>query len=56
MAVKNRVLKLSSALACVVVLSGCGYIFGDDGVFRDNSEDYKRAPETKVITNKVTPL
>ena len=24
----------------------CGYLFGDKGVFRDDSEDYKRAPET----------
>ena len=35
---------------CVISLSGCGYIFGDDGVFRDRSEDYKSAPETPVIS------
>ncbi len=34
------------ALASV---GGCGYLFGDDGMFRDPSEDYKRAPETPVI-------
>ncbi|MBE9537702.1 MAG: outer membrane protein assembly factor BamC [Proteobacteria bacterium] len=31
-------------------VSACGYIFGDDGVFRDPAEDYKKAPETSVIT------
>jgi outer membrane protein assembly factor BamC len=30
-------------------LGGCGYLFGDKGVFRDTSEDYKRAPEVPVI-------
>lgn len=30
--------------------SGCGYLFGDEGVFRDKTEDYKRAPESPVIT------
>lgn len=40
------------SLACLgmmMSLTGCGYLFGDDGVFRDKSEDYKRAPETPVI-------
>jgi outer membrane protein assembly factor BamC len=27
-------------------VGGCGYLFGDKGVFRDGSEDYKKAPET----------
>lgn len=39
-------------LACLgmtMSLTGCGYLFGDDGVFRDKSEDYKRAPEMPVI-------
>jgi len=26
-------------------VSGCSYLLGDDGVFRDKSEDYKKAPE-----------
>ncbi|MEM1111004.1 MAG: outer membrane protein assembly factor BamC [Pseudomonadota bacterium] len=30
-------------------LSGCGWLLGDDGVFRDPSNDYKQAPETAVI-------
>ena len=45
----NRCLKICGALACLVTLSGCGYLFGDKGVFPDTSEDYKRAPETSVI-------
>ncbi len=31
-------------------LTGCGYLFGDQGVFRDNSQDYKKAPEMAVIS------
>ncbi|MBA6412768.1 outer membrane protein assembly factor BamC [Parahaliea sp. F7430] len=37
---------------CTTLLAstaGCGYLFSDDGVFRDTSEDYKKAPETAVI-------
>ena len=30
-------------------LTGCGFLLGDNGVFRDRSEDYRRAPETPVI-------
>ena len=29
--------------------SGCGYLFGDKGVFRDRSEDYKKAHEVAVL-------
>ena len=44
-----RVVK--AALVSVFLLSstGCGYIFGDDGVFRDRSQDYKLAPETPPV-------
>ena len=31
-------------------LTACGYLFGDEGVFRDNSEDYKKAPELPVVS------
>ncbi|MFV0276148.1 MAG: outer membrane protein assembly factor BamC [Parahaliea sp.] len=36
---------------CSVLLSsaGCGYLFGDDGWFRDKSEDYQYAREAAVI-------
>jgi len=33
----------------LLLTAGCGYLFGDQGVFRDASEDYKKAPETEVI-------
>ena len=37
-------------LSCVLLLSsGCGYLFGDKGVFRDKSQDYKKAPEVPVV-------
>jgi outer membrane protein assembly factor BamC len=36
----------SAATICLLLLcSGCGYLFGDQGVFRDKSEDYKKSPE-----------
>jgi len=46
-------LKLWQAiLVCVPLLSGtgCGSVFGDKGVFRDRSQDYKRAPEAPPIS------
>jgi outer membrane protein assembly factor BamC len=30
--------------------TGCGSIFGDEGVFRDRSQDYKKAPQTPPVT------
>ena len=36
-------------LASLTVMAGCGYLFGDDGMFRDKSQDYKQAPELNVI-------
>lgn len=33
----------------LLVVGGCGYLFGDDGFFRDKSEDYKQAEELPVI-------
>jgi outer membrane protein assembly factor BamC len=32
----------------LLLLGGCGFLFGDEGVFRDRSEDYKKAPELPV--------
>lgn len=33
-------------LAAVILINpGCGYLFGDTGIFRDKSEDYKKSPE-----------
>lgn len=36
--------------ALALFIAGCGYIAGDDGVFRDRSEDYKKAPQTPPVT------
>ncbi|MDZ7782578.1 MAG: outer membrane protein assembly factor BamC [Halioglobus sp.] len=44
-----RVLRLAMPFAALLLAGGCGMIFGDDGVFRDRSEDYKQAPELPVL-------
>jgi len=36
--------------ALMLACTGCGYLFGDKGVFRDHSQDYKKAPELPVIS------
>jgi outer membrane protein assembly factor BamC len=36
-------------LVALTTLAGCGYIFGDEGIFRSRAEDYKRAPEMPII-------
>ena len=36
-------------IALLAIGTGCGYLFGDDGIFRDPSDDYKRAPELPVV-------
>lgn len=36
-------------VSAVAGLSGCGVLFGDDGVFRDSSEDYLKAEPLAVI-------
>jgi len=41
-----RRLALAGAL---LSLGGCGFMFGDEGVFRDRSEDYKQAPAVEPI-------
>jgi outer membrane protein assembly factor BamC len=43
---------LRPGLIVILLLScsGCGFLFGDKGKFRDRSEDYKRAPELPLIT------
>jgi outer membrane protein assembly factor BamC len=43
---------VKAVLVSILLLSstGCGYIFGDDGVFRDRSQDYKKAPETPPVS------
>jgi outer membrane protein assembly factor BamC len=44
-----KVLKTAVPAVLVVACSGCGYLFGDKGVFRDTSQDYKKAPELPVV-------
>lgn len=36
-------------LSCLFGLSGCGYLFGDSGYFRDSSNDYRNAEELPPI-------
>ena len=45
-----KAVKLTLVCALLLVCNGCGYLFGDKGVFRDNSEDYKKAPELPVVS------
>ncbi|MEM1190247.1 MAG: outer membrane protein assembly factor BamC [Pseudomonadota bacterium] len=43
--VTRRVGRPALILAVIAGLGGCGYLFGDKGVFRDGSKDYRRAEE-----------
>ena len=45
----RAILRTAMALALLPSLAGCGFLFGDEGMFRDRSEDYKQAPETPVL-------
>lgn len=38
-----------TALLLTASLAGCGYLFGDDGVFRDDVNDYRKAEELPPI-------
>ncbi|MFK7975094.1 MAG: outer membrane protein assembly factor BamC [Halioglobus sp.] len=46
----NRLLIAVSVVLASFLVQGCGSFFGDDGWFRDRSEDYKSAPEMPVVT------
>lgn len=46
----RKILCLLTVAVLAAFCSGCGYVFGDKGVFRDKSEDYKQAPEVPVLT------
>jgi outer membrane protein assembly factor BamC len=41
--------KMALPVLVLALCSGCGYLFGDDGVFRDKSQDYKKAREVPVL-------
>lgn len=45
-----KAVKLALLGSLVLLCTGCGYLFGDKGVFRDKSEDYKAAPELPVVS------
>lgn len=50
--IDNRIKVALSKVTMIVALlsvSGCGYLFGDDGVFRSRAEDYKQSPEVPLI-------
>lgn len=49
MAVMMKIVRGFTAALLLLALGGCGYLFGDKGVFRDTAEDYKKAPEVPVI-------
>ncbi len=44
-----KLMKLALPLVLVSLCTGCGYLFGDDGVFRDKSNDYKKAREVPQL-------
>ena len=45
-----KVVKVGFLCAFLLASTGCGYLFGDKGLFRDKSEDYKKAPAPQPIT------
>ena len=49
MTMPGRCLKGLLPAIALLTCSGCGYLFGDQGIFRDNSQDYKTAPEVGVL-------
>lgn len=42
-------MRLALIAALLVSCSGCGYLFGDQGVFRNKSQDYKKAKEVPAL-------
>lgn len=50
MEISLKAVKLALLGSLLLSCSGCGYVFGDKGVFRDRSEDYKAAPELPVVS------
>jgi len=50
MSVLLKSLRLSLVCSLLPAVTACGYLFGDDGVFRDDGEDYKKAPEIPVVS------
>jgi len=44
-----KAVRTTTLVTLLLVCTGCGYLFGDKGKFRDTSEDYKKAPELPVV-------
>ena len=44
-----KAVRTTALAALLLACTGCGYLFGDKGMFRDRSEDYKKAPELPVV-------
>jgi outer membrane protein assembly factor BamC len=49
MGTQMKSVKLAVPLLVMALVSGCGFLFGDKGVFRDKSEDYKKAREVPEL-------
>lgn len=47
--VSIKTLRCTALCAVLLATTGCGYLFGDNGIFRDTSEDYKKAPEMSQL-------
>ena len=45
----SRCLLCIALLCTTFLLNGCGFLFGDDGMFPDKSSDYLRATESDSI-------
>lgn len=44
-----RIITVSFALCAIFLLNGCGFLFGDEGLFPDRSGDYLNATESKPL-------
>lgn len=49
MGVSVKGMQLALLVLLAALCTGCGYLFGDSGVFRDKSEDYKKAREVPEL-------
>ena len=49
MRMHTRVPCLALLIPLLLACGGCGYLMGDQGVFRDRSEDYKKAPDLPPV-------
>jgi outer membrane protein assembly factor BamC len=49
MVAARAILRTALVLALLPGLAACGFLLGDEGMFRDRSEDYKNSPETPVL-------